>query len=119
MPRPLVAAVFAILLCCHGLVVFAQGLVDAANQRDEVAHVLFADASATTDAVNTAGVAGTTQPADDADLDIGHSIEAPFVEHLFGFAPLPASQPEFAPAFVSLTYLERPTRPPQTPAFFA
>ena len=119
MPRPLVAAVFAILLCCHGLVVFAQGLVDAANQRDEVAHVLFADASATTDAVNTAGVPGTTQPADDADLDIGHSIEAPFVEHLFSIAPLAASPPEFAPAFFPLTFLPRPARPPQLLASFA
>lgn len=116
MPRPLVAAVFAVLLCCHGLVVFAQGLVDAANQREEVAHVLFADASAAADSV---GAAGAVQPADDADLDIGHSIEAPFVEHLFGFAPLPALQPEFAPAFFSLTFLERPTRPPQSLASFA
>ncbi|MGJ7602802.1 hypothetical protein ACSFA7_00555 [Variovorax sp. LT1R20] len=116
MPRPLVAAVFAILLCCHGLVVFAQGLVDAANQRDEVAHVLFADASATADA---ACAVGATQPADDADLDIGHSIEAPFVEHLFSIAPLAASPPEFAPAFFPLTFLPRPARPPQLLASFA
>ncbi|MCR6474778.1 hypothetical protein NU688_01315 [Variovorax sp. ZS18.2.2] len=119
MPRPLVAAVFAILLCCHGLAVFAQGLVDAANQRDEVAHMLFADASATADAVDAVGASVATQPADDADLDLGHSIEAPFVEHLFGFAPLPASQPEFAPAFFSLTFLERPARPPQSLASIA
>jgi len=116
MPRSLVASVLAILLCCHGVVVFAQILVEAGLHRDLVAQTLWSDASvASSDCAADDGV--TAVSADDADL--GHGIEVAFEGYRLELTSLPAALPAFFSAFSSSTFLEPPTRPPQPFAFLA